>query len=297
MLDFKVPTVEDKSWVDKCFSCIDSLSADYAFGGIFVWKTPYRTKIARYKDFVICRWGRDEDTAYSLPIGCGEFKDAVNAIISDAKENGFKLHIYGITDFYRELLEKDFPDKFTFKANEGYYDYIYEAEALANLSGKKYHGKRNHISAFKRAYPDWTYEEITEENINECINLHTQWINNREDDDPDFSMEFEAVLAGLDNYAALGFKGGIIKVGETTIAYTFGEAINKDCFVTHFEKAPADINGAYTIINQEFAKRLLADGYKYINREEDLGIEGLRKAKQSYRPAIWLKKEIAIYND
>jgi hypothetical protein len=95
----------------------------------------------------------------------------------------------------------------------------------------------------------------------------------------------------------LGFKGGIIKVGETSIAYTFGEAINKDCFVTHFEKAPADINGAYTIINQEFAKRLLADGYKYINREEDLGIEGLRKAKQSYHPAIWLKKEIAIYND
>lgn len=297
MLEFKVPEIEDKCWVDKCFSCADSLNSEYTFGSVFIWKTPYRTQIAKYKDFFICRWGRGEDISYSLPIGCGDFKDAVEAIINDAEQNNIKPHIYGITENYKALLNEYFPDKFSFEYDDGFNDYIYEAEALANLSGKKYHGKRNHISVFKRTYPDWTYEEINESNIAEVVNLHTRWINERDDDDPDFSLEFEAVLTGLDNYKELGFKGGIIKVGRTPIAYTFGEAINDECFVTHFEKAPPEINGAYTIINQEFAKRLFADGYKYINREEDLGIEGLRKAKQSYHPAIWLNKEVAVYND
>ncbi len=297
MLDFKIPQIEDKTWVDKCFACAKSLSSEYTFGSVFVWKTPYRTQIARFKDFFICRWGKGEDISYSLPIGCGDFKEAVQEIIDDAKAKSIKPRIYGVTDEYRDMLSDCFPGKFSFKYDDGFNDYIYESVALAELSGKKYHGKRNHISNFKRTYPDWSYEEITEENIPECIELHTNWINNREDDDPDFSLEFEAVLTGFENYAALGLKGGLIRVGGKPVAYTFGEARNNECFVTHFEKAPSDINGAYTIINQEFAKRLLEDGYKYINREEDLGLEGLRKAKQSYHPAIWLKKEVAIYNE
>lgn len=297
MLDFKIPQIEDKAWVDKCFACAKSMSSEYTFGSVFVWKTPYRTKIARFKDFFICRWGRGDDISYSLPIGCGDFKEALEAIIEDARENNVSLRIYGVTDEYKDILCECFPDKFSFKYDEGFNDYIYDAEALAELSGKKYHGKRNHISNFKRTYPDWSYEDITEDNISDCIELHTNWINSREDDDPDFSLEFEAVLTGFESYSALGFKGGIIRVGGKPVAFTFGEARNAECFVTHFEKAPPDINGAYTIINQEFAKRLVADGFKYINREEDLGLEGLRKAKQSYHPAIWLKKEVAIYNE
>ena len=112
----------------------------------------------------------------------------------------------------------------------------------------------------------------------------------------DYSLEFESVLTGFENYKELGFKGGFIRVGGKPIAYTFGERLNDQCFVTHFEKAPADVQGAYAIINQEFAKRLLSDGYIYVNREEDLGIEGLRKAKQSYKPVIWLRKESAVYH-
>ena len=127
----------------------------------------------------------------------------------------------------------------------------------------KYHSKRNHISNFVKNYPDWSYENINVQNISECIDLHTNWIENKDnaDSDSDYSLEFEAVLSGFENYSDIGFKGGLIRVNNKPIAYTFGEKLNDHCFVTHFEKAPSDIQGAYAIINREFAKRLEEDSY------------------------------------
>ncbi|MDE5964891.1 MAG: phosphatidylglycerol lysyltransferase domain-containing protein, partial [Eubacterium sp.] len=173
-------------------------------------------------------------------------------------------------------------------------DYIYSVEKMASLSGKKYHGKRNHITNFKKNNPDWSFEIIDSSNIDECIELHSNWINTH-DDDSDYSFEFEAVLTAFENYDKLGFVGGILKVDGKAIAYTMGERHSDELFVTHFEKAPPEIQGAYPIINQEFTKNCLMD-YQFVNREEDLGLDGLRKAKQSYNPEILLKKGAAAYN-
>lgn len=295
MLEFRKPEISDKQWVDECFSKVKSVNCEYAFGNCYVWNTIYSTLICRYNDFFICRWGRGDEIMYSLPIGEGDFADAVNAIIEDAKSLGVTPSIYGVTEEYENKLNLLFPDKFTFEYDDGNYDYIYSVENLAALSGKKYHSKRNHITNFKKNNPDWSFEVIDENNIGECIELHSQWINSREDDS-DYSFEFEAVLTAIENFEALGFVGGLIRVSGKPIAFTFGERRNDDVFITHFEKAPADIQGAYAIINQEFAKNCLS-GYKYVNREEDLGIEGLRKAKQSYKPEFLLKKSIAVLRD
>lgn len=295
MLEFKKPEIEDKEWVDECLSFAQSLNCEYTFGNIYLWSTAYRTKIAKYKNFLICKWGKDENTFYSLPIGNGDFKDAVLEIIEDAKNSGLKAKIGGVTECYKELLNQYFPNEFEFTHDDGNNDYIYNVSDLANLSGKKYHGKRNHITNFKKNNPSWSYEEINEENISECIELHTNWITDKDDNDPDYSLEFESVLTGFENYEKLDLFGGIIRVEGKAIAYTYGEPLNHSCFVSHFEKAPADIQGAYAIINQEFAKRLLEKGYEFVNREEDLGIEGLRKAKQSYKPVLWLNKDYAVY--
>ena len=165
---------------------------------------------------------------------------------------------------------------------------------MAYLKGKKYHGKRNHITNFKKNNPNWSFEVLNRDNIQECIALHTEWIKNHEDD-ADYSFEFEAVLTAFENYEELGFLGGLIRVDGKVIAYTMGERHSDRLFVTHFEKAPAEIQGAYPIINQEFTKNCLME-YEYVNREEDLGIEGLRKAKQSYYPEIRLEKCVATYN-
>lgn len=295
MLEFKNPEIEDKVWVDECLSFARSINCEYTFGNIYLWSTAYRTKIAHYKNFMICKWGKDKDTFYSLPIGDGDFKDAVLEVIKDAENSGIKAKFGGVTESYKELLNECFHNEFQFTHDDGDNDYIYNVSDLANLSGKKYHGKRNHITNFKKNNPTWSYEEINEENISECIELHTNWINDKDNNDPDYSLEFESVLSGFENYSELGFFGGIIRVEGKAIAYTYGECLNDTCFVSHFEKAPADIQGAYAIINQEFAKRLLEKGYEFVNREEDLGIEGLRKAKQSYKPVLWLNKDFAIY--
>ena len=296
MLNFKAPVLEDMDWVKECFSYAHSMNCEYTFGNILLWSVPYRTQITHYNGFFICRWGKDKDISYSLPIGKGDFKNAVDEIIKDAEDMGNKARIYGVTESYKNLLEENFPGKFSFSYDDGNNDYIYNATDLAVLSGKKYHSKRNHITNFKKNNPDWCFEPINENNISECIDLHTNWIEERDDNDPDYSLEFEAVLRGFELYSQIGFEGGIIRVNSKPIAYTYGERLNDKCFVTHFEKAPADVQGAYPIICQEFTKNCLMD-FEYVNREEDLGIEGLRRAKQSYYPEILLKKWVAKYND
>lgn len=295
MLEFRKPAIDDKEWVDECLKYANSFNCEYTFGNLFVWSTSYSTTICRYNNFFMCRWGKGKNMMYSVPIGQGDFKDAVEKLIDDAEENGIELIIYGVTAHYKELLEKYFPEKFSYRYDESYSDYIYSVEKMALLRGKKYHGKRNHITNFKKNNPDWSFEKITPDNINECIELHSQWIKNHNDEeDEDYSFEFEAVLTAFENYEKLEFTGGLLRVGGKAIAYTLGEKHSEKLFVTHFEKAPADVQGAYPIINQEFTKNCLMD-YEYVNREEDLGLEGLRKAKQSYYPEILLEKCVAKY--
>ncbi|MGN1202249.1 MAG: DUF2156 domain-containing protein [Eubacterium sp.] len=294
MLDFRKPTIDDKQWVDECFKYADSFNCEYTFGNLLVWSIPYSTTICRYKNFLMCRWGKNREIMYSVPIGTGDFKDAVEQIIIDAHKLDIVPTIYGVTENYKNLLDEYFPQQFSFQYDDGYNDYIYSVEKMAELRGKKYHGKRNHITNFKKNNPDWSFEVLNKDNIQECIALHTEWIKNHEDD-ADYSYEFESVLTAFENYDRLGFVGGLIRVGGKVIAYTMGERHSDKLFVTHFEKAPADMQGAYPIINQEFTKNCLMS-YEYVNREEDLGIEGLRRAKQSYYPEIILKKCVATYN-
>ncbi|WP_454969340.1 DUF2156 domain-containing protein [Eubacterium sp.] len=297
MLEFKKPEITDKQWVNDCLVHANSMNCEYTFGNLFIWSSAYSTEICRYKDFLICRWGKDDDINYSLPLGEGDFTDAVDAIIEYAKSNGGTPVIYGITEGYLGLMQEAFTGKFTYKYDEGNNDYIYLIEKMASLSGKKYHGKRNHITNFKKNNSDWSFEKISKDNIDECLALHSKWIENKDPDDEDYSWEFEAVKKAFEYFDELDMVGGLIRVNGEVIAYTLGEPqMNGRCFVSHFEKAPADMIGAYPIINQEFTKNCLMQ-YEYVNREEDLGIEGLRKAKQSYHPEIWLEKCTAIYND
>lgn len=299
MLDFKTPQISDKSWVDSCLKHAKNMNCEYTFGNLFIWSTAYSTKICHYKDFMICTWGKGDDINYSLPIGQGDFSDAINQIIADAKEKGITPIIYGITSTYLSMLKEAFLGKFTYDLDYSNADYVYSVEKMANLIGKKYHGKRNHINNFKKNNPNWQFEEINASNIDDCIAFHTKWIKDKDsnaDDETgaDYSFEFEAVLRAFEHFDELNLMGGLIRVDGEVIAYTLGEEQSDKCFVSHFEKAPADIQGAYAIINQEFSKNCLSK-YTYVNREEDLGIEGLRKAKQSYYPEILLEKYTATY--
>lgn len=296
MLKFKTTELSDKDWVNECLKHANSMNCEYTFGNIYIWCESYNTEIAHYKDFLICRWGTKPNIAYSMPLGEGDFTDAVNMIIEDAKSLGAVPKIYGVTASYQAMLQEAFTGKFTYYFDDGNNDYIYLVDKMTNLSGKKYHGKRNHITNFKKNNPDWSFEIITKDNIDECIDIHLRWMEEK-GEDREYDEEFIAVKKAFESYDELEWKGGLIRTGGKVVAFCMGEPQqNGKCFVTHFEKASADIQGAYPIINQEFTKNCLQE-YTYVNREEDLGIEGLRRAKQSYYPEIILEKCMAVYND
>ncbi len=239
MLNFKKPEISDKPWVDECLKHAASMSCEYTFGNTYVWASQYNSEICRYKDFFICRWGFKDKASYSLPLGEGDFTDAVEQIILDAKSRGVAPRIYGVTSGYLSMLQEAFTGKFSYHLNDGFSDYIYKTEKMASLSGKKLHSKRNHITNFKKNNPDWSFEKITRDNIPECIELHEKWLAEKEDGSTDdYSDEFNAVKTAFENYEALGFVGGLIRVGGKVIAYTMGEPLMSGrCFVSHFEKA------------------------------------------------------------
>ena len=297
MLEFKKPELSDMEWVNSCLIHANSLNCEYTFGNLFCWSDSYSVGIAHYKDFFICRWGEGSEVSYSVPLGEGDFTDAVNQIILDAKSIGATPKIYGVTEGYLLMLQEAFLGKFRYKYDLAMNDYIYSTEKMESLRGKKYHGKRNHITNFKKNNPDWTFEIISSDNIDDCIEMHSQWLVENGAEDEDYLEEFSAVKNAFKYYNELNLKGGLIRTGGKVVAYCMGEAqMNGRCFVTHFEKAFASLQGAYPLINQEFTRNCLMD-FEYVNREEDLGLEGLRKAKQSYYPEIILEKCVAIYND
>ena len=159
------------------------------------------------------------------------------------------------------------------------------------MSGKKYHGKKNHVNRFFKTYPDWSYEPVTADNVEECFQMALLWRReNGCEEDEEKNAEMCVALNSLRLFEELKLTGGLLRVRGEVVAFTIGEPACDDTFVVHIEKARADVEGAYTVINQQFVSHEVAGKYKYVNREDDVGTEGLRKAKLSYHPEFLVEK-------
>lgn len=293
MLDFRYPEITDKDWVKEYLNASQYMGCEYTFGNIFAWSPVFKTEITRHKDSLITK-SSGKKPAYCCPAGYDDFKSIIPDLILDAKDCGHPFRMFGITAECTKRIEHMFPGKFEFEPYRDGFDYIYLAYDLINLEGKKYHGKRNHIAAFEREN-SWSFETINENNISDCISMNKAWANDNKDNDwESISLEQKAINRAFDNYFDLGFSGGIIRVDEKAVAFTMGEKLNDETYCVHFEKAYANIRGAFPVINREFVKNVLSN-YKYINREEDAGVEGLRRAKLSYNPAILLEKYVMFF--
>jgi len=203
---------------------------------------------------------------------------------------GQPFHMHLVTREKFKLLESLFPGKYEIEYDRDVADYVYETEKMISLAGKKLHGKRNHINKFKENNPDWSYESLTAENLNECLDMAEEWKNrNLCSEKGEKHVEFCVTKRALKQFQELGLKGGILRDGNRIVAFTLGEELNREMFVVHIEKAFADVQGAYPMINQQFLIHE-ASNYLYVNREEDTGAEGLRKAKLSYYPAFLQEK-------
>ncbi|MFI3201301.1 MAG: phosphatidylglycerol lysyltransferase domain-containing protein [Eubacteriales bacterium] len=263
------------------------------FTNNYLWSPYYAVTYAIVENMLLL-CSNEKKLSFTFPAGRDHLKEAMDWMIDyfDSKQLEFRMHLVTAEQFAR--LEELYPNKFRIEYDRDVADYLYEVEKLSTLAGKKLHGKRNHINKFKGEYPDWVYEKITKENKEECYTMLRKWsIDNECEQDEEKLKELRVSENELMYMEELHLVGGLIRLqpeGEV-IAFSIGEPCSSDTFVIHIEKAFAHIQGAYPMMNQQFLIHEAGD-YQYVNREEDAGVEGLRKAKLSYRPAFLEEKGI-----
>lgn len=288
-MEFKIPTLEDKEAIDRCLKNDSTRSCDFNTSNIILWNEFYKGTYTIIDQLFILK-SEDGETTFSYPMGKGDKKKAVETLMEYCRQNDIPFAMHGITKEMEAELMEMFGDIFVFEYDRDEADYVYERERLADLRGKKYHGKRNHINRFKENH-DWSYEKLTDDNLGEAIEMLTEWRNQTcKPEDHERLEEVCIAQRSLTHYKEFGLTGGLLRADGRVVGLTAGEpALNPDTFVVHTEKAFPDVQGAYPMINQQFVLNEM-EGYRYVNREEDMGEEGLRKAKMSYKPAFMLEK-------
>lgn len=286
-LEFRELLPEDAAWAAPLMTASGRMGCEYSYTTAYMWSRFYDVRIARAGDALLLRSDNGATPSFLMPIGV-PLEDGVELLRAYTAKQGVPLKLHGIDEETCERLRGLYPDQVRVDTNDGDYDYIYETEALATLPGKAYHSKKNHISAFSRKY-DWQYETLNDSNLDEVVALSREWCREKGDcADAGLQSERCAIRRLLQYREQLSVVGGLIRVDGKAVAFTLGSPINESVFDVHVEKALSAYAGAYAVINREFAKTLT--NYRYLNRENDMGIEGLRRAKESYRPAIVLKK-------
>lgn len=299
MINYKNVELNDKKWMEPLLTAADFGGCHQNFTNIFVWSKAYNYRVAQVNDYLVVKGKINNDLPYYFfPAGRGDLKPVIEAMIQDAEDCQHEFQLSGVSPENMEVLNTVFPEHFEYQEMRDGFDYVYLLDKLVTLAGRKLQAKRNHINRFKANNNNWSFEQISPENIAECWEMNRKWckINGCKDDEH-LAAEYCAVSLCFDHFKELGLLGGLIRSEGSVIAYTMGEKLNSDTFVTHIEKAFGDIQGAYQMINREFAA-LIKDTYPqliYVNREEDMGFEGLRKAKLSYHPDKMEEKYQAKY--
>ena len=313
MIKFKDVTIDDKDLIQSFTLWGERQNCDLSFANLISWRFLYNTQYAVVDDYLVFRFYTGRHLAYMMPVPrprrmddgtfrvepCDECSvNVIRAIRDDSIAMGHPFLMLGVCNYMRDIIEDTFKDTFEIKPDRDYSDYIYTRDKLVNLSGKKLQSKRNHINKFKSLYPDYEYRELTPELIPQCLEIERQWRLTSKDDscdnpDEELSEELRSMTRAFNRWNELGLIGGTIFVGGRMVAFTYGCPINQNTFDVCVEKADVSYEGAFSIINQEFARHI-PEQYYYINREEDMGDEGLRRAKLSYRPDILLEKNVIM---
>jgi hypothetical protein len=297
-MDFKPITIADREIITKYTWESDFKNCDFAFSNMCSWRFLYDSEFTVDDGFLFIRFHVDNGThhhrAYMFPIGKGDIRQAINKIEDDAESLGTSFLLLGVTQESKQLLDGTFPNEFTYFPERDYFDYIYLRDDLQFLKGKKFQPKRNHINKFNRLYK-YEYIPITPEIAPQCMELEQLWLSANVSDEyrEALANERRSLCFALRHFSELGLYGGAIVVEDRIVAFSYGSKINYNTFGVHVEKADINYEGIFSVINQELVSHL-PEEYTYINREEDLGIEGLRKAKLSYNPILLLEKSGAV---
>lgn len=288
MLEFRTPAIDDKELIDSYLRDCGQIDCDSSFANVYLWRRQYDIRIAFDNDsFYRAYFRQGRPVAFSLPVTKGDLKVAVDRVIKYGDDIGVKTQMGFLSSANAELIRCIYGDKVSVREVRDSFDYIYEREHLALLSGKKYHAKRNHISRFKRDHSDYSVKELCKDNFCDAYSVAERWQANNE-----VTGELEIIKDAFDNFEALDMFGLVLYVEGRPVAMCVASEINDKVCDVNIEKA-VEIDEAFAVINNEFAKHF--DKYMLINREDDMGLEGLRKSKLSYHPDILYSKSIATF--
>jgi len=294
MINFKRITPEDKEIFDSFYKYKDVKNCETAFANLCAYGFALNGEYAIIDNTLVTRvhFEFNKVICYHCPIGEGDKVTIIKELISDAKDKGFTMKM--MIDC-QDLFRENFCSQFTCEKRRDFFDYVYLRESLATLSGKKLQAKRNHVNKFMKTY-NYEYLNIDSSNVDLCVDFANRWLDFNIKENPEngegYKEELQVIKYFAENFDKLGMLGGAILVEGKMVAFTLGSKVNNQTFCTHIEKANKDYDGAYAIINKEFANHL-PEEYIYINREEDIGLEGLRKAKLSYNPIELITKTVA----
>lgn len=284
MINFKKLEISDFYEANKIFKQYNIENCDHCFSTMVIWSHRFQVEISIQDGEVFMRTKGDNSFWYLSPTGAMPFEEAVKLIIEDARQNGHNVKIHAMNEEQKDKLQEGFPGQFAIIEDRDSYDYIYKGEDLRLLQGKNYQKKRNHCSRFEKDNPDYTFNIITQENIEKVKQFEKEWCKrNNCDEARGLFAEQQGIMELLNNYEKLDLIGAFIETEQGIVAFTLAAPINDDMVDVIVEKAFHEINGAYAVINRDFAFHCL-ESYKFINREDDMGEENLRKAKLSYFP-------------
>jgi len=294
-MDFKEISISDKPIFDKFVFDRNYITCELNFVNLYCMRKKYGTQIF-IDDFLFIRQTTKALPCvfhYFVPIGDGDIKKAISRIEEDAKEHGKQAMFWGATEPQREMLETLYPNKYEFETSRDWAEYIYLSERLINLEGSDLKKRRNNLNLFLNKYGErYQFVPLTKDNLNEAFDYQHRWLD---ETDQEYGMKKELhqensiIEDAFENWEELGLLGGLVKIDGETLGYTYGTKPYKNTLDVLVEKADHTKNGLYQAINRDFAKYAGSD-VTYINREEDLGVEGLRKSKLGYKPEMLLTK-------
>ena len=303
MIDFQRLTLAQKDAYDAVLMACPERGCEYSFANLYLWGKQQVAFLHGCVAFFAHFYGR---SVYPYPIGSGDKRAVMEEIFADARQRGIPCRLTGLTDADREELETLFPGKFHLRTIRDSFDYVYEINDLADLRGRKFQKKRNHFNRFRAEHPDYQVVPINACNMPMAQQMVDDWYRIRMKADPegDYLLENIAMARAFQNYTGLGMEGIMLVDDGQILAVTMGSRMAKNMFDIHFEKAREDVEGAYNAVNGEFARylRLKYPEVQFLDREDDLGLEGLRRAKLSYNPhhlieKHWAYLEEEIYGD
>ena len=271
-------------------------STESSFIILHTWCNLYGGEICIDGETVFIRSKRNNGYSYLPPLG-GDMKTGLLKILETEKASGKDIRLHSVTERMREEMEKAFPGEFEYTERRNSADYMYSSESLATLAGKKMHQKRNHYNKFIKKYEGrFSYSDMTAEDVPEVLNFQRKWIELASDKEGMNVLEYEttAIEKLLSFFERFSLRGGVLRIDGRICAYCVAAKISDDTVDVMVEKGDYAYEGVYQAINKMFAESACRD-VKYINREEDMGIEGLRRAKLSYNPEFLLTKYGAIW--